>query len=129
MVNPRPSPSPFSDDDGGQFRLHTQARDSSPLGNHLDLVTLPKPGLATLGSSAVGPSRLQAASLGFRRSFAIAKDMEGMPMRGFAVELWAAGRDLRKAGEKAVRETLVSYATVELIEGEQWEGGLKQGGW
>jgi hypothetical protein len=97
---------PILDDDEGQFRHHTQAKDSSTYQNHLQLLTPPRlqPAAITLPASANKASSseavpqpaqgggnastavLKTGALSLRNNFAINKRAKGMPMK------WEDGR-------------------------------------
>lgn len=81
------------DADGGQFRRHVVAKDSSGKGNDLSLLSSPSPMNVEISSSG---SSLRTGMLTFKNNLALNKNMKSMPEKSFTIEFWARSKSLNK---------------------------------
>jgi len=80
------------DEDGGQFRRHTAAVDSSGKGNDLALLVPPQRGDATVAPpGAQAGQSLATGTLEFKNNVAVSRRVKGFPEGDFTVEFWAKG--------------------------------------
>ncbi|KIY91972.1 hypothetical protein MNEG_15991 [Monoraphidium neglectum] len=96
------------DTDGGQFRQHLIAKDSSGKGNDLQLAVPPQRMDVEIKRDA---NALHTGRLEFKNNLALAKTTKGMPEKSFTVEFWARGQALDKKGNAQDKfAQLFSYA-------------------
>ncbi|KAI8473932.1 MAG: concanavalin A-like lectin/glucanase [Monoraphidium minutum] len=98
------------DTDGGQFKQHMIAKDSSGKGNDLDLAVPPLRADVEIKRDA---NSLHTGRLEFKNNLALNKNMRGMPERSFTVEFWARGQNMNTKGDAQDKfAQLFSYAAL-----------------